>query len=273
MDGRRHMADGKFDQGQGSKEEAGAVDPSRDERGRGSRRYCGEQGPKSPSRRSRPPARQAPTSASRPRPGRLRPATLRRRQHRPLRHPLRRRLPQQQSQEDKPPEDKDRPTLKRGKAGAVSAEEAQKKMTASASAKDSEPSSAVTPTSARDCRVVRDSPVTQGANQIQLIPAISDSHGPDLASLHLQHESGGRTTVPQEDAGHGRGRSPSPRRATGDQAPPQPAHAPSPHGKATAVKPLQPIFEDVQLRIFDLADINEPELVLTAKAHMPQRSR
>ena len=33
---------------------------------------------------------------------------------------------------------------------------------------------------------------------------------------------------------------------------------------------LQPIFEDVQLRVFDLGNVNEAELVLTAKARMPQ---
>ena len=35
---------------------------------------------------------------------------------------------------------------------------------------------------------------------------------------------------------------------------------------------MQPIFEDVQLRVFDLGNVNEPELILTAKARMPQRS-
>jgi hypothetical protein len=53
----------------------------------------------------------------------------------------------------------------------------------------------------------------------------------------------------------------------------QPVHAPSQHSKATAAKPVQPTFEDVQLRVFDLADINEPELVLTAKARMPHSPR
>jgi hypothetical protein len=50
------------------------------------------------------------------------------------------------------------------------------------------------------------------------------------------------------------------------------AHTSSPRSKATAAKPVQPIFEDVQLHVFDLSDINEPELVLTAKARMPQSS-
>jgi hypothetical protein len=47
----------------------------------------------------------------------------------------------------------------------------------------------------------------------------------------------------------------------------QPAHSSSQRAKATAV---QPIFEDVQLRVFDLGNVNEAELVLTAKARMPQ---
>jgi hypothetical protein len=49
--------------------------------------------------------------------------------------------------------------------------------------------------------------------------------------------------------------------------PSQPARTTSQHAKATAV---QPIFEDVQLRVFDLGNVNEAELVLTAKARMPQ---
>lgn len=52
-----------------------------------------------------------------------------------------------------------------------------------------------------------------------------------------------------------------------------PVHASSPRSKATAAKPQQPDFEDVQLRVFDLSNSNEPELVLTARAHMPQSSR
>ncbi len=40
MVGRRQMADGGFHQGHGSKEETGAVDPSRDQRRRGSSRIA-----------------------------------------------------------------------------------------------------------------------------------------------------------------------------------------------------------------------------------------
>jgi hypothetical protein len=38
-----------------------------------------------------------------------------------------------------------------------------------------------------------------------------------------------------------------------------------------ATKPVQPSFEDVQLRLFDLSNSNEPTLVLTASARLAQR--
>jgi hypothetical protein len=50
-----------------------------------------------------------------------------------------------------------------------------------------------------------------------------------------------------------------------------PAHS-SPHqGKSPAAKLPQPGFDDVQLRVFDLSNSNEPVLVLTTKARLPQR--
>jgi len=39
----------------------------------------------------------------------------------------------------------------------------------------------------------------------------------------------------------------------------------------TPAKPVQPSFDDGQLRLFDLSYSNEPTLVLTASARMPQR--
>jgi len=180
--------------------------------------------------------------------------------------------PQQPAQEDKAPEDKDRPALKRGKAGAESAEEAQKKITATASAKTVGTASALPPTSAASGASSATPPAAQAANQIQLIPAISDSNGPDplpyTYNLKPEEEQQFRKKMLALAADEVRARA-----AELGSGVAQPAHAPSPHGKTTAVKPPQPTFEDVQLRIFDLADINEPELVLMAKARMPQRPR
>ncbi len=52
-----------------------------------------------------------------------------------------------------------------------------------------------------------------------------------------------------------------------------PAEQPSPAStrprKGAPAKTSQPVFDDVQLKIFDLSSSNEPVLVLTATAHMP----
>jgi len=173
---------------------------------------------------------------------------------------------QEQAHEGQSPEDKDRPVLKRGKAGAASAEEAQKKTAAAASVKADGHTLTVPPAGAPTSG-------SSSANQVQLIPAISDSHGPDprsyTYSLKPEEEQQFRKKMLAMAADEIRAR--AAQLAPGATAS-QPVHAPSQHGKATAVKPVQPIFEDVQLRVFDLASINEPELVLTAKAHMPPPS-
>ena len=51
--------------------------------------------------------------------------------------------------------------------------------------------------------------------------------------------------------------------------PSQPAKTPVGR-KSAAAKPPQPDFEDVQLRVFDLNSSNEPVLILSAKARLPQ---
>ena len=172
--------------------------------------------------------------------------------------------PQEQAHEDQPPEDKDRPTLKRGKPGAVSAEEAQKKASADASVKTAVHTSTTPPTSA-----VASGP--SSASQVQLIPAISDSGGADprsyIYSLQPEEEQQLRKKMLAMAADEVRAR--AAQLASPGAAASQPVHASSPRGP---VKPAQPIFEDVQLRVFDLASVNEPELVLTAKARMPQPS-
>ena len=182
----------------------------------------------------------------------------------------------QDAQEDKAPEDKDRPSLKRGKAGAASAEEAQKKATAAASAKVGGHTTTQTPASAtKPGSSSATQPATEAANQIQLIPAISDSNGPDplpyTYNLKPEEEQQFRKKMLAIAADEVRAR--ASQLGSASTATPQPLHTPSQHGKAPAAKPVQPTFEDVQLRVFDLADINEPELVLTAKARMPQRPR
>ena len=44
-------------------------------------------------------------------------------------------------------------------------------------------------------------------------------------------------------------------------------------GRVPAKPPVQPVWDDVQLRVFDVATNNEPILVLSAKAHLPERAK
>jgi hypothetical protein len=185
--------------------------------------------------------------------------------------------PRQPAPEDQPPEDKDRPELKRGKPKPAPVAPEEPLKAAAAPAKTVAPSATTTSQSA-PANPVSSSGSQSGspsASQIQLIPAISDSGGPDprpyTYNLKPEEEQQFRKKMLALAADEVRAR------AT-QLSPPNPGaselvHASSPRSKAAAVKPVQPDFEDVQLRVFDLADINEPELVLTAKARMPQRPR
>ena len=172
--------------------------------------------------------------------------------------------PQQPAHEDQPPEDKDRPTLKRGKPAPAATEDPVKTASASAKTTGSPAKQSATTASTNSG--------SSPANQIQLIPAISDSGGPDplpyTYSLKPEEERGLRKKMLALAADEVRARagaSPSAGAST--------AHLSSQRARAAGVNPVQPDFEDVQLRVFDLADVNEPELVLTARARMPQRSR
>ena len=144
--------------------------------------------------------------------------------------------PQQTAPEDQSPEDKDRPALKRGKAGAASAEEAQKKAAADTSAK-AVGRAALTPANSSPASELQSG--TQAANQIQLVPAISDSNGPDplpyTYSMKPEEEEKFRKKMLAIAADEIRAR------AIAIGAPsassPQSAHTPAQHGKATAAKP------------------------------------
>jgi hypothetical protein len=170
--------------------------------------------------------------------------------------------PQEPAHEDQAPEDKERPTLKRGKPAPLPPEPPQK--ASAAPAKTAGHNTTTPPTSAPSG--------TSPASQIQRIPAISASNGPDprsyIYSMKPEEEQQFRKKMLAMAAEEVRAR--AAQLASGGSAP---VHATPQRGKATAVKPVQPDFEDVQLRVFDLANSNEPELVLTANAHMPPSSR
>jgi hypothetical protein len=170
---------------------------------------------------------------------------------------------QEKAQEEQPPEDKDRPTLKRGKPKPAPV--AREEPPAAASTKV--PSTKTVPPSA--AAKSASSSTSSAADQVQLIPAISDSGGPDplpyTYSLKPEEEQGLRKKMLALAADEVRAHAGQPASSAG----PSTARASSQRSKGAARKPVQPDFEDVQLRVFDLANINEPELVLTATARMP----
>lgn len=182
--------------------------------------------------------------------------------------------PQGQAQADKPPEDSDRPVLKRGQPGAASAAEAQRKPVPAPPAKAAGSSSPAPPGSATTSVA---SPAASGAapaNQLQLIPAISDANGPDLLAyaynMKPEEEQEFRKRMLAIAADEVRAHAGQP--ASGSPGAAPNAHTSAQRGKAAGGKFVQPEFEDVQLRVFDLSNTNEPELILTAKARMPQRA-
>jgi hypothetical protein len=174
-----------------------------------------------------------------------------------------------QPSDDKPPEDKDRPTLKRGKPGAIAAEQSQNAVVPSVKTPAHPPTAAPTTAATTPGSPSVTPPETPAASQIQLIPAISDSHSTDLIPYAFNMQPGEeqefRNKMLAIAADEVRARAGQPASASGKAS--QPAHTSSQRAKATAV---QPIFEEVQLRVFDLGNVNEAELVLTAKARMPQ---
>ena len=146
------------------------------------------------------------------------------------------------------PEDRDRPTLKRGRPAPAPAEPPS-------------PANPVAPKPAVHASL-------PNGSQVQLIPAISDAGGPEPHPYAYEMKSEQEQTfrkrmlilaadelrawVQQRTS-----------RMTSSTAP---AHSTKQPGKAA-----QPDFNDVQLNVFDLSSSNEPTLVLTASARMPQR--
>jgi hypothetical protein len=98
---------------------------------------------------------------------------------------------------------------------------------------------------------------------IQIIPAISDAGGPDprpyTYEVKPEEEASYRAKVLDLAATELRART---KTAT-------PANAAAKRRGPVAAKPSKPSFDDVQLRIFDLSNSNQPVLVLSAKTHLP----
>ena len=155
-----------------------------------------------------------------------------------------------------PPDDADHPTLRRGRPSPAAASK-QTPSTAVAAPKSPATKSAVASPAP--------SP-TSSKNSVQLIPAISDANGPDPRPYLYE-------TKPDEDE---KFRKKVLAMATDELLAKVKAYAGTPAEqpparprKGVPAKTLQPVFDDVQLKIFDLSSSNEPVLVLIATAHMP----
>lgn len=148
------------------------------------------------------------------------------------------------------PEDNDHPVLKHGKQVPFEEKEAP-------AAKAAPEKTASAPASAK-------------SDSVQFIPAISDAHGPE--PLPFKYE-----LKPDEEALFRKRMLALAADAVNDRAKTLAAQAipasETPKKARTgknAPKPPQPAFDNVDLRIFDLTSSNEPILVLTATAHLPQ---
>ena len=163
------------------------------------------------------------------------------------------------------PEDPNRPTLKRGKP----------------TAKPSEPffpPAATSPPGANSPQPSAKSHAESAAAKatpLQLIPAISDANGPEPQSYKYEMKpdeenqlrakalamAGDEVNAWAKQLAGATGASPTTAAKAGQR------------GRAGASHPPQPQFTDVRFRAFDLSNSNEPILVLTAAARLPQNPR
>ena len=154
-----------------------------------------------------------------------------------------------------PEPDKDAPALKRGIPAP-------------------KPPEPLTVTPINDAKHGSASKPAVSSSQTQLIPAISAEDGaeprPYSYSMKPEEEQQYRKKVLAMAADEIRARA---RLVAGQtiQAP-APAKAPPPR-RSASVKPAQLDFEDVQFHVFDLNSSNEPVLILSAKARLPQSSK
>ena len=152
-----------------------------------------------------------------------------------------------------PPEDKDRPVLHRGKP------------TKRAHANEAPPPTAkVEKTTSKTNSGKPSAQAIGGASQVQLIPAISDAGGPEPRPYTYD-------VKPEEEQKYRKKLLALATEEISTRAKQLGGIAPSSSAASRARKSastVQPSFDDVQLRLFDLSNTNEPILVLTATAHM-----
>jgi hypothetical protein len=156
-----------------------------------------------------------------------------------------------------PPLDKDAPTLKRGRPAPKPPEAPEPMSTTPASAAKH-----------------ASSPKPAAASALsQVFPAISAEAGPEPSpySYGMKPEEEQQFRKQMLVLAGDEVRARAKLLAAQTIQPSEPAKNPAARKTASA-KPTQPDFADVQLRVFDLSNSNEPVLVLSAKAHLPQSS-
>jgi hypothetical protein len=165
--------------------------------------------------------------------------------------------------EDEPISDPNRPRLRRGKPDSTARREPYATFdaltdTALGTASPGASASTAKPGAATDSAAA--------AAQTVFIPAISDAGGPDPSpytyDLKPEEEAGYRKQMLDLAATLVRGQA----GAAAKQAAPKKSSSAKSSSKAAGKSP-QPAFDDVNLRIFDLSNSNEPVLVLSAKTH------
>jgi len=165
------------------------------------------------------------------------------------------------SASDEPIEDPNRPRLRRGKPDSNARREP---FATFDPLTEMAPGTASAGTAKPDAKTAKDS--TAALPQIVVIPAISDAGGPDprpyTYDVKPAEEAIYRNKMFDLAATQLHAQASA---ATKEAAP---ARKKSAAGKS-AGKPARPAFDDVNLRIFDLSNSNEPVLVLSAKTRLP----
>ncbi len=198
----------------------------------------------------------APTADGQPR--------RRQRQRRGLRLPLRRFdfvvIMPAASSSGEAPIDANVPVLKRGKV----ADESPDDLVSIPSATKRSPASVTkTPATGGSLKVTAHAAKKQ---QIPVFAAISDADGPQSHSYDFPMKPGEEQTFRTKMlALAGEDVLARDHKLVAEIAATEPAHVPA-HVSKHAAKAAQPVFSDVQLRIFDLSSSNEPTIVLSATA-------
>jgi len=154
-------------------------------------------------------------------------------------------------------QDPNRPSLRRGKQPSPSSE----------SAPPTGRTASTSPTSSTSQAGSKPKQSSKPTAPVQLLPAVSDAGGPEPRPYNFEMK-------PEEEEGYRKKllalASAEVLVKAKQMTPVLPSAAPAKKGPArTPTKPVQPTFENVQLRAFDLSNTNEPVFVMSALASLP----